>query len=374
MRLRRPGTRPRRRPVHEAVANTGDVRAVVAMRLVSQLLAGRQARSAEKVVDRLLAVQAQDGRGARLSVRSRSSGLLASDVDYALSTKRSLVITWLNRGTLHLVAAEDYWWLQQLTTPQLAMGSERRLRQEGVSAAQAETGVAVIAEAVQSDGPQTRGQLRRRLDAAGVPTAGQALVHLLLAASLRGHVVRGPMSGTDHAFVSVPAWLGAAPPVLERHEALGRLARRYLAGHGPASPADLARWAGVTLGDARRGCDAIADEVTHLPDGLLLLAGSDPTPALPLPRLLGPFDPLLLGWASRALFVGKHAGVVTSNGIFRPIALVGGRVLATWGLAGGRVSIAPLEPISPRALEALVADAAEVLRFLGLPDAPAAVA
>jgi hypothetical protein len=355
------------------VAGPGDEAAVVAARLASQLLAGPPARSAEAVVSRLLAVQAQDARGFRLSLRSRSSGVVASDVDQALSTKRSLVVTWLNRGTLHLVAAEDYWWLHPLTTPQLATGNERRLRQEGVSVAQAERGVALVAAAVTSEGPQTREQLRRRLDAAGVPTARQALVHLLLAASLRGHVVRGPMIGNEHAYVSVPVWLGAAPAVLDRHEALVRLARRYLAGYGPASAQDLAKWAGVTVRDARLGFDAIADEVAPFGNELVVLADSHQVASLPPPRLLGPFDPLLHGWRSREPFVGEHAGVVTTNGIFRPVALVDGRVVATWGLPGGVVSIRPLEPIPAGALNALVEDAASVSRFLGFPDRPAVV-
>ena len=67
---------------------------------------------------RLLAVQAQDARGVRLAVRSRSVGLHATDVDDALNDGR-LLITWVNRGTLHLVGADDYWRLHPLTTPQL---------------------------------------------------------------------------------------------------------------------------------------------------------------------------------------------------------------------------------------------------------------
>jgi len=138
------------------VAVSGAVEDLLSGRLASQLLVGAPARRPEHVVGRLLAVQAQDPRGARLSVRSRSSGLVASDVDHALSAERSLVITWLNRGTLHLVAAEDYWWLHALTTPQLLTGNERRLRQEGVSPAQAQRGMTVVIEAVTSQGPQTR--------------------------------------------------------------------------------------------------------------------------------------------------------------------------------------------------------------------------
>ncbi len=85
---------------------------------------------------------------------------------------------------------------------------------------------------------------------------------------------------------------------------------------------------------------------------------------MPGPRLLGPFDPLLLGWVSRDAVVGAHRQIVTSNGLFRPIALVDGRAAATWGPAGGVVSVQPLEPISGAVAAALERDAVDVLRFL----------
>ena len=184
------------------------------------------------------------------------------------------MVTWLNRGTLHLVRADDYWWLHPLTTPQIAAGNRRRLGQEGVSDEQAVRGVDVIGEAVTSDGPHTREQLRARLDTAGIPTAGQALVHLLFAATLRGLVVRGPMVDGHHAFVAVSDWLGPAPAPLDRDDALARLARRYLTGHGPASARDLAKWAGITLGDARRAFAAVADEVEPFDDENVILAAA----------------------------------------------------------------------------------------------------
>src|SRR5580693_4135227 len=95
---------------------------VIAERLTAQLLAGAPAGDPMEVVRRLLAVQGQDARGARLAIRARTAGLGATDVDRALSDDRSLLITWLNRGTLHLVAGEDYPWLHALTTPPLLSG------------------------------------------------------------------------------------------------------------------------------------------------------------------------------------------------------------------------------------------------------------
>src|SRR4051794_12546830 len=275
-----------------------DIAVVARERLTAQLLAGPPATSALDVVDRLLAVQAQDPRGARLAVRARSAGLHASDVDTALDD-RALVVSWLNRGTLHLVRPDDYWWLHELTTPQLATGNATRLRQEGVDADSAERGVEAVVAALSSHGPLPRAALREHVSAAGVRTEGQALVHVLVLATLRGLIVRGPMAGKEQAFALVRDWLGDRP-VVDRPVALTELARRYLLGHGPASDRDLARWAGVPLRDARAGLAAIASEVVERDVALLALkAAPSRAAAVPPPRLLGSYEPLLCGWASR---------------------------------------------------------------------------
>jgi hypothetical protein len=170
---------------------------------------------------------------------------------------RTLVVTWLNRGTLHLVRPEDYWWLQQLTTTQLVTGNARRLGQEGVSPGQADRGVAVIDAALAANGPMTRAQLREVVQSADVPVAGQAMVHILFLSALRGLTIRGPVVGRDQAFVLVRDWLGHPPRGSDRDMALSELARRFLAGHGPADERDLSKWAGITLGDARRGMSGV---------------------------------------------------------------------------------------------------------------------
>jgi hypothetical protein len=337
---------------------------LITERFSAQLLTGEPARSAEEVTGRLLAVQGQDPRGARLAIRPRSAGLTAADVDRALTHDRSLLITWLNRGTLHLVRSEDYWWLQPLLAPRLVTANARRLAQEGVSPAAADKAVAVIEAALAADGPLTRLQLRDRIAAAGVRTEGQALVHELMLASLRSVAVRGPMAGARHAFVLVRDWLGRPPP-FDRDAALAELARRFLAGHGPAADRDLAKWSGLPLGDARRGLAAIAGQLAERADGLVDLAGQRREAGVPPPRLLGAFDPLLHGWVSREPVLGPHTGIVTVNGLFRPFALVGGRAVATWGLAGGEVSLNWLADVPAAARAALAADEADVRRFLG---------
>jgi hypothetical protein len=337
--------------------------AIFAERFAAQGLSGPPLPDAVAVAERLLAVQGQDPRGARLAVRARTEGLAAADVDRALSEERSLLITWLNRGTLHLVRSEDYPWLHALTTPPLLTSAKRRLSQEGVGPKKAERGVKTIERSLAKEGPLTRHQLRERLDSAGVPTEGQALIHLLFLATLRGVAVRGPMAGRDHAYIRVSDWLDPAEQV-DRDKALAELARRYLIGHAPANDRDLARWAGLPLRDARAGLEAIAAELVEREDGLVHLAASPPIAEIPGPRLLGAFDPVLLGWTSREPILGPHSHLVTMNGIFRPFAMVNGRAVASWKLNRGKVTIEPLGRITKKNTEALQADATDVERFM----------
>lgn len=333
-------------------------------RLSAQLLVGPAADGVVEVVDRLLAVQAQDLRAARLAVRSRTIGLTTADVDRELND-RTLLVTWLNRGTLHLVRPEDYWWLQQLTTPQLFTANARRLEQEGVSPAQAERGVALIVSALDADGPMNRAQLRDLVQSADVPVAGQAMVHILFLSALRGLTVRGPVIGRDQAFVLVRDWLGDPPTMTDRDTAVSELTRRFLAGHGPADDRDLAKWAGITVGDARRGLRSISQDLEERPGGLVDLAGRSRPQGRRRPRLLGGFDPLLHGWVDREPVLGDNRSIVTSNGIFKPFALVGGRAVATWSMPGGRVVLEPFGHLSEGVLDALGREAKDVERFLG---------
>jgi Winged helix DNA-binding domain len=341
--------------------------AIAGKRFAAQLLAGNPAAAPEQVAERLLAIQGQDGRGARLAIRARTSGLTAADVDRALTADRSLVLTWLNRGTLHLVRTEDYWWLHQLTMrPSLQVTVRRMLARGGLDEAGAEKGVSVVEAALLAQGPLTGPQLRGILAAAGLPAQDNIPLHIVALASMRGAVVRGPMAGLQHAYVHVRDWLGTPPPAREPDVALAELARRYLAGHGPASDRDLAKWAGLPLGAARRGLAAIAGELQDRPDGLAELARGRPAdvPRMPEPRLLGAYDPVLLGWASRADILGDHQDIVTVNGLFRPFALVDGRAAGIWSWTGGQVVLSRFEELSAAAESALAAETRDVQRFL----------
>jgi hypothetical protein len=335
---------------------------IVAERLTAQLLAGPPARDPLAVAERLLAIQGQDPRGFRLAIRARTSGLTAADVEHALTDDRSLLVTWLNRGTLHLVRSEDYPLLQSLTAPPQMTAARSRLAQLGVDAGAADRAVTVIERALAGEGPLTREQLRERITRARVRTEGQALIHLLFLSALRGIVVRGPVVGRQHAYVLVRDWLPRPRPI-DREIALAELARRYLAGHGPATDRDLAKWAALPLRDARAGLGAIAGELCERGGGLVDLAGRPRRRKLPPPRLLGPFDPVLLGWTDRDPLLGQHVDAILMGGRFQAFALVEGRAAAVWRLRGGRVALEPFGELTSEVVAALDAEAADVERF-----------
>jgi hypothetical protein len=169
----------------------------------------------------------------------------------------------------------------------------------------------------------------------------------------------------EQAFVAVADWLGPAPTLPGRDVLLAELARRYLTSHGPAADRDLAKWSGLPLRDVRLGLAGLGGSLVEVEPGLVDLSGRPSSaPPLPPPLLLGAFDPLLLGWASRADVLGDLKQVVTTNGIFRPVILVNGQAVGTWGLPGNRVSLNPSGRLGREVRSALDAEAAAVERFL----------
>ena len=330
----------------------------------AQLLAAGPA-APDRAVAHLLGVQAQDLRAARLALRARGAAGAASDVDAALNG-RTLVVTWLMRGTLHLVAREDLGWLRALTGDQNAATIRRRLGQLGVNDRDAERAVTVLERAIESDGPLPRARLAERLGAAGLPSAGSSG-----AAPARA----GGRARDDRARARWPAvsmrsrsprdWLGAPDRTPDRDAALAELARRYLRGHGPATPADLATWTGLGLRDARAGLAAIASELEH--DGDLVdLARRPEPPARVPPRLLGAFDPYLLGWKDRSFAVDPADArrVHPGGGIVRATAIARGRAVGVWTMPGGRVALEPFAPLPGTVEAALRRDAEAVARFV----------
>jgi len=315
----------------------------------------------------MLAVQAQELSGAKWSLGLRTHGGTEPAADDALDAVE-VVRAWPLRGTLHLVAAEDIAWLVALTGSRQIGRAAARHSALGITDSDVGRAEAAVRAALAGRRTLPRNQLLARIRAAGVATDGQRGYHLIGRLAHAGTLVMGPTYGRGQAFALLDDWVAAAPTP-DRDEALGQLALRYLRSHGPASDADLARWAGIGLGEARLGravCGSslatieIGSTTYHLdPETLDRDAGA----TLPLTRvlLLPGFDEYLLGYGDRAAVLRpEHADRIVhgGNGLFRPTIVVDGEVVGTWSQTAraGQILVVP-RPFDP--------DGAEWLAGLG---------
>ncbi|MFG2720071.1 winged helix DNA-binding domain-containing protein [Streptomyces sp. NPDC048416] len=339
--------------------------------------------SAAEVVERVLAVQAQDSRAGALGIRVRANGLTCADVRRALEEDRSIVRGWFLRGTLHMVPSTDARWLLGLLGPHFLRLSARRYRELGLDEALCDRAEGVLVKVLGDEGPSTRAQLTEHLASVGVSPHGQAVFHLIRRAALRGVVCHGPERDGEATFVLVADWLPARAGGPTGEAAESELARRYLRAHAPASPQDFATWSGLPQTAARRAWHTlgttghltpchILDESSTLPRDRVAEVGLAP-PAAPDVRLLPAYDNYLLGYRSRALSVppAHERQVWPGGGQIRPTVVADGLARGTWargrGGADTTVSLFPSQPGEAAALAGgIAAETADIARFLGV--------
>ncbi len=332
------------------------------------------------LVRSVAALQSQDTKACRLQLRARARDAVPGDHDAALrGPGPTLVRSWLMRGTLHLVPAADLRWLNDLLGPRFADAAPGRRRQLGLDDETLARALPLMDKALAGRGPTRREELVRRLGELGLPLdAGtQAPAHLLMFAAHRGLICRGPDDPGDRpTYVLREEWLDGVPgPRPAGDEALAELAARHVGAYGPVTPADFARWAGLPLGAARRAFAILGDRLAEVgtPAGPMWVAREErPPDAAPGVRLLGHFDPYLLGYQDRDLLADpRHVRrIATGGGLLMPTVLVDGLAAGLWRheLRGRRltVRVEPFEPLPPGTESAIDAEVADLGRFLGV--------
>jgi hypothetical protein len=331
-----------------------------------------------QVIGDLCGIQAQDTKAAALAVRARGAGLVASDVERARVEERSVVRTWLMRGTLHLAAAEDLGWLLALLAPIFIRSSRGRRAGLGLDEETGARGVRALVKMLADQGPLTRAQIRQGLAPQGIPTAGQAAIHLIRLAALEGFVCYGPDHAGQETFVLLADWIdpGAARPP---EYAPTELARRYLAAYGPATPEDFAAWSGLALGAAQDAWGGLSPQLLEVkmaggPAWMLQSRAAwldEAWATRPVVNLLPGFDTYWLGYRGRDLALDPSYArrVFPGGGMLRPALLVDGRAAGTWKMKRHRnhseVIVEPFEELAPDIQRGLELDVEDLAHFLG---------
>jgi hypothetical protein len=352
-----------------------DDHALRSERMRSQRLSGDRPPSVAVAIRAVVGVQAQDLPAAELAVRARSAGTTRSDVTHARVRLRSVVWTWAMRGTLHLVGAEDVRWLLSLLGPPAAAAAGRRRAELGFPPERAERAVAAILRLLADHGPHTRAQLVEALAAEGFDASGQAAAHLLHLAAMRGLVCRGPEIDGEAAYVLLDDWVDPSP-IPDRARAVAELVLRYLDGYGPASPPDLANFAGLPVSLIREGWRQVGDSLTEVDTSAgsaWMRRATSSAVGRPTVRLLPGFDTYLMGYRTRHLAVApQHARrVLPGGGWIHPTVAMDGRVVGVWKLApasaGRAVTVDPFEHLDEEVEVGISEETADIGRFLGEP-------
>ena len=342
------------------------------LRLERQSLVRRApAGSLVEVAGRICGLHAQVLSAADLQAWSRVEGHARGDLERALWDERSLVKTWLMRGTLHAVPAAD---LPVYVGALHNRGEWEKawLRAFGATPTQMERLIEAIGDAL--DGACLT---RAELIAAVTPRVGRALAAEMKSswgtffkpAARRGILCFGE-PGQNVTFVRADQWLGLRFD-LERDEARAELLRRYLRLYAPAGPADFKLWLGssravpqswrdlggelVEVEPKRFALAADVPRLTTKPAGVKLLPGFDgyvlhPNTDRPVPPEFMPRVSRTAGWISQTI-------------------VERGRVVGTWrhAVKSGAldVTLAPFAPLSKATVAGVRKEIASLARYLG---------
>ncbi|MYW69329.1 winged helix DNA-binding domain-containing protein [Streptomyces sp. SID8379] len=371
------------------MADTITARGLNRATLARQLLLGREALGVEDAVRRVVALQAQQPASPYVALWNRLAGFDPAELDAAFDGFRVVKST-LMRITLHAVHVDDYRALRAAVEPTVrgARLRDPRFRASGLSEADAAVLLPELLALVER--PCGVGELEEWF-AGRVPGvergAARTAWRMLRQWAPLWHA---PVPDAPWGFTSdrrqgfVAAGAGRRPAVSDEGavaEGLRELVRRYLAGFGPATVADVAQFALVQKGRVRAALRELGTEVEELAgeDGAVLfdvVGGARPPEDVEAPpRLMAMWDSVLLAYADRArVLPAEYRKQVTRvNGDVLPTVLVDGYVAGVWRLVedGAGVEVGAFRPLPEETWEALAEEAGGLRGLLVERDAAA---
>jgi hypothetical protein len=345
-------------------------------------------RDLAAVVGEIGGAQAQVMSAAELQVGVRVD-CRVDDVRDALWKRKTLVKTWLMRGTLHLVPSKD------LPLYSAAMGTygirntNAWLKWMQITEPELIDLTGAIGRALDGQ-PLTREELIAKVGKGRPDRVRLAMKSgwggILKPVARKGLLCFGPSRGQSVTFVGPEQWLGSWRDV-DPVAALTEVARRYVRAYGPANKEDFARWWGQWPGVGKTAWAGLERELVtvsvegHKADMLAAdlsrLANQPPDRSA---LLLPAFDPYVMGHSSRDHLVeaANLSKVSRTAGWISPVVLVDGRAAGTWShqmvKRTLRITVEPFKRLQPRALPELRARAASLAAALGLDGAELKVA
>jgi hypothetical protein len=279
-------------------------------------------------------MQAQDLSMVKWAVGQRLQASTEKTFENAYNNGE-IIRTHLMRPTWHLVSAEDVYWLLELTAPRLKSGLKARNTQLELTEDIFSKSCQIIERELDGGMALTREKLARVFEKEKIKTDENRFSHLMMRAELDGLVCSGPPHNNKLTY----ALLSDRVPVkkqLSKEEALHELAKRYFFSHGPATLQDFVWWSGLSVSDARKALEmnkpnliseVVQSETYWFVNSISYLKFNSVNV-----YLLPAFDELLISYRDRTALITdeNNKKAISSNGIFRPIVVIGGKVCGIW--------------------------------------------
>lgn len=351
---------------------------IAALRLANQNI-GRFETAADAVRS-LGAVQGQDYGQSLWALGLRTKSGRVADVEEALKSGE-VVRTWLMRGTIHYVPAEDVRWMLGLFGARdLARLTPKAWQYHHMTPELMSLARKTFVQALTGGGCLTRREMIELMAGVGIPDDRQQSYFTFIHLAQEGLVVPGPPRGREQTFVLLEEW---APHQrsLDAEEALAVLASRFFRSHGPATVADFANWAGIGIREAAKGLEPVQrDLVRETFDGKEYWLPPDLTPGAGT-YLLPAYDELVIGYKDRGAYFTRYGEIPIStyNGMFYATIIEDGQIAGLWKRVMKKTSVdVELRPLPGFDVDGLVEHTRRFGDFLGLPvrtvvkDAPEA--
>jgi Winged helix DNA-binding domain len=348
--------------------------------LARQLLLERARIGVVPAIERLAALQAQWSPSPYIALWSRLKDFRREKLWSAIE-RRQVIRARLMRGTLHLVSARDFY-AYAVATQDLQRGAWNRLQVgRGVDPKQ----VAALAIAFARDPRPKEEVLEHIRKSIGGSLGGPFNWLVWRFVSAHADLVTAPpgghweYGGTDAPYVAARHWIATGERPAEE-DALETLVRRCLAAFGPATLADVAKFAGQVPPRIRPALERMSPLLRTFSDedGRLLYdlpRAPRPSGDLPAPiRFLPRYDELLISYQhrDRVIAPAHRRAVYTKNAIVEAVVTVDGFAAGRWSFVRAKneatLRVSTFARLAPKDRVAIEVEADALLGFLA-PDA-----
>jgi hypothetical protein len=308
---------------------------IARIRLASHQLSETHCRNPEEVVAWMGAMQAQDYTMANWAIGVRLPDATVQTVEEAFNQGK-ILRTHVLRPTWHFVAPENIRWMLSLSAARIKASSFSRDRELEITEELYSRTNRLIQKILEGRQHLTREAIGTALETRhGIVVNSARLYHFLMRAEVEGIVCSGALQGKNQTY----ALLDERAPLLtalHKEEALAKLAQLYFQSHQPATLPDFVWWSGLSTTEARKGLDAIKNDlVTEEIKGQTCWLRNDYQNVPDTKNsvyLLPAFDEYIIAYKDRSdiLLSEHHSKAVSSNGVFRPVIIENGHVTGLW--------------------------------------------